>query len=142
MTDPIDTGPAGPFYDFGTALEFMEDSGELIAREGWNGPGMFLFHVKQSQFDVSGTRLEGAIEAGKVVTLGAHIMMKTANGVLIPWLASQTDLLAKDWYMVARDDVRAAIGEAPQAMETPQQPNPPAAAESLGGQADTPNPAA
>lgn len=30
-----------------------------------------------------------------------YLMMKTADGAFVPWLASQTDVLAEDWIVVA-----------------------------------------
>ena len=30
----------------------------------------------------------------------AYIAMKTAQGNVVPWLASQTDMLAEDWVVV------------------------------------------
>ena len=34
-----------------------------------------------------------------MVEYGAYVAMKTAQGNVVPWLASQTDLLAEDWYI-------------------------------------------
>ena len=57
--------------NFGLALEALKQ-GQAIDRKGWNGRGMFLYY-------------------------GAYIAMKTAQGNVVPWLASQTDVLADDW---------------------------------------------
>ena len=35
-----------------------------------------------------------------MVEYGAYIAMKTAQGNVVPWLASQTDMLAEDWTIV------------------------------------------
>ena len=40
-----------------------------------------------------------ADEDGKV-EYGAYIAMKTAQGNVVPWLPSQTDMLAEDWILV------------------------------------------
>ena len=37
---------------------------------------------------------------GEDVPYGAYIAMKTAQGNVVPWLASQTDVLAEDWVIV------------------------------------------
>jgi hypothetical protein len=37
---------------------------------------------------------------GTVITYHAHIDMKTAQDTVVPWLASQTDVLAEDWVLV------------------------------------------
>ena len=35
-----------------------------------------------------------------LVEYGAYIAMKTAQGNVVPWLASQTDMLAEDWIII------------------------------------------
>ena len=84
--------------NFGLAIEAMK-LGMKVARRGWNGKGMFLYHVPAAAYPPS---TDVAYEAfgGKNVPYGAYIAMKTAQGNVVPWLASQTDMLADDWYMV------------------------------------------
>ena len=81
---------------FGLAIEAMK-KGHTVAREGWNGKGMFLFLVPGSTFEVNRVPLLGIYPLGTVVNYHAHIDMKTADGDIVPWLASQTDMLADDW---------------------------------------------
>lgn len=85
--------------DFGEALRWLRE-GRLVARRGWNGKGMFLYYVKSSSFAVSRPPLLGIFPEGTIVDYHAHIDMKTATGECVPWLASQTDLLALDWEIV------------------------------------------
>lgn len=66
---------------FGHALEGLQ-YGERMTREGWNGKDMWI-------------ALQRPDEHSKMTL--PYIYMKTAQGDLVPWLASQTDLLAKDW---------------------------------------------
>lgn len=75
-------------------------NGERLARKGWNGKGMFLFLVPGSQFKVNRPPLLGIYEEGTEISYQAHIDMKTADGTIVPWLASQSDLLADDWSLV------------------------------------------
>lgn len=82
--------------DFSQALTQLK-AGERVAREGWNGKGMFLFLVPGSRFTVNRPPLLGIYPEGTVVDYHAHIDMKTAQGYVVPWLASQADLLADDW---------------------------------------------
>jgi hypothetical protein len=84
---------------FGSALDTLK-AGYQVAREGWNGKGMFLFLVPESTFEVNRPPLLGIYPKGTVVNYHAHIDMRTATGEIIPWLASQTDLLADDWIEV------------------------------------------
>lgn len=85
--------------DFSQALIAIKN-GALVARAGWNGKGMFLFLVPGSQFVVNRAPLNVIFPAGTVINYHGHIDMKTANGQIVPWLASQTDLLAEDWQIV------------------------------------------
>jgi hypothetical protein len=85
--------------DFGQALSAIKD-GKKVAREGWNGKGMFIFLVPGSRFVVNRPPLLGIYPAGTEIEYHAHIDMKTADGKIVPWLASQTDVLATDWQEV------------------------------------------
>lgn len=84
---------------FGHALVALQ-AGKRVARAGWNGKGMFLYLVPGSQFTVNRLPLLGIYPEGTVINYHAHIDMKTANGDCVPWLASQTDMLANDWTVI------------------------------------------
>lgn len=86
----------------GWAVNAMQN-GRLVRRAGWNGKGMFLYYVPGSEFDVNRAPLLSIYPAGTRVRYSPHIDMKTADGSCVPWLCSQTDLLATDWE-VADDD--------------------------------------
>lgn len=81
---------------FSEALESLK-AGRRVVREGWNGKGMFLFLVPGSTFKVNRPPLLGIYPEGTEVKYHAHVDMKTAQGHVVPWLCSQTDLLADDW---------------------------------------------
>ena len=85
--------------NFGQALEALK-LGSKVAREGWNGKGMFLFLVPGSTFTVNRAPLNSIYPEGTVVNYHAHIDMKTAQDTIVPWLASQTDVLAEDWTII------------------------------------------
>ena len=55
---------------------------------------MFLFLVPGSHFTVNRAPLLGIYPEGTEIDYHAHIDMKTATGEIVPWLASQTDMLA------------------------------------------------
>ena len=84
------------FFDFGQALNALR-AGKKVQRSGWNGKGMFLFLVPGSKFQVNRPPLLGIYPEGTVIDYLPHIDMKTATGEIVPWLASQTDVLAYDW---------------------------------------------
>lgn len=88
-------------YSFAVALEIVK-SGGRVARRGWNGKGMFLFLVQGSTFNVNRPPLLGIYPEGTEINYQPHIDMRTADGTIVPWLASQSDLLAEDWYIVEK----------------------------------------
>jgi hypothetical protein len=86
--------------NIGEAVEAMK-AGKRVARAGWNGKGMFLFLVNGSTFKVNRPPLLGIYPEGTEIRYHAHVDMKTADGQVVPWLCSQTDLLASDWEIVS-----------------------------------------
>jgi len=60
-------------------------SGGKVCRRGWNGKNMWL-----------------ALQTPDVNSKMSlpYVYMKTADQYLVPWLCSQTDLLARDWEAV------------------------------------------
>lgn len=83
---------------FSDALKLIRSGNNHVAwREGWNGKGMFIFLVPGSQFQVSRPPLLGIFKEGTQISYHDHIDMKTADGKIVPWLASQSDLLSDDW---------------------------------------------
>ena len=83
--------------DFSYALNMVKQ-GRRMRRLGWNGKGMFIFFIPESTFKVSRPPLLGIYPEGIELKYHAHIDMRTADGQIVPWLASQTDILADDWY--------------------------------------------
>ena len=81
---------------FGHAVHAMK-AGKKVCRSGWNGKGMFLFLVPGSTFKVNRAPLLGIYELGSEIKYQPHIDMKTAQDTVVPWLASQSDVLANDW---------------------------------------------
>lgn len=85
--------------NFSEALNVLHN-GYQVARTGWNGVGMFVYLVQGSVFKVNRPPLLGIYPEGTDITYRSHIDMKTADGSCVPWVASQTDILADDWYIV------------------------------------------
>lgn len=77
--------------NFGAAIETLK-AGGFVAREGWNGKNMWL------GLQVPDTHSKMSLP---------YIFMCTAQGDLVPWLASQTDVLAEDWLEVWEEWKRA-----------------------------------
>lgn len=85
--------------NFGQALEALK-SGKQVARVGWNGKGMFLFLQPGYPEGVGAnknTAVALGVPEGTTVKVLPYIMMRTVDGSLVPWLASQADILAEDW---------------------------------------------
>ena len=84
---------------FGLAIEAMK-KGKKVSRRGWNGKGMFLYYVPEGRYPARTDAAKSIAEEDGKVDYGAYIAMKTAQGNVVPWLASQTDMLADDWEVV------------------------------------------
>jgi len=67
--------------DFGWAISMLR-IGRKLARDGWNGKNMYIALMNPTQHSN--------------MTL-PYIYMRTVQGDLVPWLASQTDILSEDW---------------------------------------------
>ena len=79
--------------NFGQALEALKQ-GKKAARKGWNGSGIFIVlqcpdeHSKMTQPYIY------------IDTTGLVTDNPAAPKGRVPWLASQTDMLAEDWEVV------------------------------------------
>jgi hypothetical protein len=81
--------------NFSQALQALK-SGFRAARKGWNGASMWVALASPTE----GARLRGYIVTDVPFKTLPFLVMKTADCHLVPWLASQTDLLSEDWYLV------------------------------------------
>lgn len=68
-------------FDFGLALDSLRD-GRRVTRVGWNGQGQWVQMQRP--------------DPDSKMTL-PYLYMRTVRGELVPWVASQTDILATDW---------------------------------------------
>lgn len=107
MTDQ--TEPSGPPMNFSEALRHLKD-GKGIARQGWNGKGMFIclmpalylppFNTQDTSRKVN-DRTARWIGEDQPLDCQPYIAMYTAQKKWQPgWLASQADMLAEDWVIV------------------------------------------
>lgn len=104
--------------NFGQAIEALKE-GKRVARQGWNGKGMFIFERPTDELEVdfiiekvkslpqsvkdffqdAKMRKEAMQDQGfPKVKFGAYLCMYAADGSIVNgWLASQTDMLSSDW---------------------------------------------
>lgn len=85
------TGNTSQGLSFGQALGALK-SGGRTARKGWNGKDMFV-------------EMQTPDENSKMTLPYLYLNYPEGStaypdGATVPWLASQTDLLADDWYEV------------------------------------------
>lgn len=82
--------PVADGMSFSKALEILK-SGRKVAREGWNGKGLWL-------------ELQRPDAHSKMTLPYLYINYpadaKTTPGARVPWIASHTDVLADDWVLV------------------------------------------
>jgi hypothetical protein len=83
--------------EIGWAVKQMWN-GSRVRRAGWDGKGMFLILFD----DWVGSRTDISVNEERKDPLYSleklpFVAMKTADDKLVPWLCSQTDLLATDW---------------------------------------------
>ena len=88
---------------FGLALEALKQ-GRKVAREGWNGKNMWLKIVNHYEVNEDLAEVWHRKE-GSPTPLLPWLGMKTADNKFVPWLASQTDLLAEDWVILFSEQV-------------------------------------
>ena len=75
---------------FGEAIENLK-KGKRVTRKGWNGKGMYL-------------EMQNPDDHSKMTR--SYIYMKTVNDDLVPWVASQSDMIEEDWELVNPDPIK------------------------------------
>lgn len=85
--------------NFGDALKLLKN-GKAVAREGWNGKGMFLYYVPGNEYDAITDIAKEAFPDGKV-PYGPYIAIKTAQGTVeAGWKPTSLDMFAEDWMLI------------------------------------------
>jgi hypothetical protein len=93
--------------NFGQAIEALKQ-GKRVAREGWNGKGMFLFLLPAGTVPTKAIYhpslravIEAEIGGDTFEALGSIRMFTADKKILTGWLASQTDMLSEDWVILS-----------------------------------------
>lgn len=77
-------------HDFGIALSAVK-AGKAIQRAGWNGAGLMV----KAQFPDSNSKM-----TLPYLYIEYPMDAKTTPGARVPWVASQTDIMAEDWVIL------------------------------------------
>lgn len=78
---------------FGLAIEALK-KGYKVARTGWNGKGIFI------ELQVPDKNSKMTSPYIFIDTTGLETTNEKAPKSRVPWLASQTDMLADDWQII------------------------------------------
>lgn len=81
---------------FGMVVELLK-TGAKMARRGWNGRGMFIYYVHANKYLAQSKAAREYFGEDAMVPYRDYIAMKTVNEEVVPWVASQSDILAEDW---------------------------------------------
>ena len=79
--------------NFSQALESLK-AGYFLTRTGWNGKGQYI-------------ALQTPDENSKMKK--PYIYISPVDGDLVPWLASQGDLMAEDWTTVILEEGKPVL---------------------------------
>ena len=82
--------------NFGQAIEALKE-GKKLQRTGWNGKGIFI------ELQVPDEHSKMTSPYIFIDTTGLQTDNPSAPKSLVPWLASQTDMLSEDWQLVTGD---------------------------------------
>lgn len=88
--------------NFGLAIEAAK-MGKKIARSGWNGKGMWVVYRTGYPDGIpcnKNTADAVGIPEGTLFKVRPYLQMKCVDDSFQMWLASQSDILADDWYIV------------------------------------------
>ncbi len=94
--------------DFGKAIAALKE-GKRVAREGWNGKGIFLWLKPAAVVKAEWCKdplLKSLAEenGGEIPALGTICMFTHDStgrkAILTGWLASQSDMLLEDWVVL------------------------------------------
>lgn len=92
-----DNGQEVKTMDFGAVIKWLKESKlNSATRLGWNGKGMLIsLQTPDENSKMTRPYIYMVCPVGSTKQFG-----DTEKDELVPWLASQTDLLAEDWLLI------------------------------------------
>ena len=94
--------------NFGKAIEALKE-GKLVARDGWNGKGMFVMKQIPAEIGLDIIpRMQSVQQSAKDILIDRGTTIKYENQMLIikldgtadSWVASSSDIFAEDWVIL------------------------------------------
>lgn len=84
---------------FGLVIEALK-KGYRVAREGWNGKGMFVYLVPAASYPAQTDAAKGYFGENRKVPYNAYFAIKNVNESVSTWVPSINDCLAEDWTII------------------------------------------
>lgn len=94
---------ATSMFDFGIAIKHVKN-GKKIARQGWNGKGMFVVYQKGYPEGIKcnlQTAIAWGMNEGDLFKCEPYLQIQMVNGSHSMWVPSLNDVLAEDWILVS-----------------------------------------
>lgn len=88
--------------DFSEALSLLKN-GCKLSRSSWNAFGQMIFYQKGYPNGIAinkNTAEATGIPIGTTCRFSPYFMLLNAQGVFTPWVPSNGDLLAEDWFVI------------------------------------------
>jgi hypothetical protein len=86
-------------FEFGVALAALK-LGQPVARRGWNGKGL---KIRLQVPDAHSKMTLPYLYMSYPATPASDNAPSSHLNANVPWLASQTDILAEDWYVIEEE---------------------------------------
>lgn len=87
--------------EYYNALKFALAEYRCIRRKGWNASNQFVFFVPSNHVDIRAPEQVIMVHPDmNTLHIPGFLCIKTANGMIVPWLCSATDAIASDWEIV------------------------------------------
>lgn len=83
--------------NFGEALEYLKNGGK-VARDKW------VFGTQSTIMWIRLVEPEGTSDFDYSMENKPYLELKDADDTLVPWVATQEDLLAEDWMLLDEEE--------------------------------------
>lgn len=84
--------------NFGEVIQALKD-GKAVQRAGWNGKGMFVYHVPAGAYPAR-TGVAAEFFGDELVPYNGYFALKGTDGTVSTWVPSINDCLSEDWSIV------------------------------------------